>query len=456
MLFSAILGIVGLFGVGRIQVITAQCSVDAHKVFLDGQIKALSIQMLGDEREMVSRAGANDLPAVDKYDADFRKSADNALTFVNENLPLARTEGGKRVLRGMQTSILSIGQNHQELYQICRSGNLARAPEFLAAKVTPPLLDMVEGADTIVGLANGLVVSSGAKAEAIVLQTRWEIAILLVLSVAVGFVLFAVVRQINSALARSLTEMAQSADHIASAAAQVSSSSQSLAQAASEQAASLEETASSSEEINSMSRKNTENTQSMASQVGESQNVCAATNRQLDEMIVSMDQIHASSGNISRIIKISDEIAFQTNILALNAAVEAARAGEAGMGFAVVAEEVRNLAQRSAQAARDTATLIEDCMSKASSGKLKTDQIATAIRTIIEGFSNVKTLVDEVALASEEQSRGLDQIARSINQMEHVTQTTASSAEEGAAAAEELHAQSDTLKGIVSQLDSML
>jgi methyl-accepting chemotaxis protein len=261
---------------------------------------------------------------------------------------------------------------------------------------------------------------------------------------------------LNKQVGRAVSELTEGAEQIASAATQVSSSSQSLAQGSSEQAASIEETSASSEEINSMARKNMDNSRSTAALVGQSQEMFTKTNRQLEEMIVSMDEINESSGKISKIIKVIDEIAFQTNILALNAAVEAARAGEAGMGFAVVADEVRSLAQRSAQAAKDTAILIEESISKSNGGKIKVDQVASAIRGITEDSSKIKTLVDEVSLGSEEQSRGLEQIARAITQMEQVTQTTAANAEESAAAAEELNAQSEALRDVVARLNAMV
>ncbi len=169
-----------------------------------------------------------------------------------------------------------------------------------------------------------------------------------------------------------------------------------------------------------------------------------------------MDGINASSEQIAKIIKVIDQIAFQTNILALNAAVEAARAGEAGAGFAVVADEVRNLAQRSAQAAKDTASLIEDSIAKSQAGKLQVDQVATAIRTITAEASKMKVLVDEINLGSHEQSKGIGQISNSIHQMEKVTQSNAAAAEQTASAAQQLLAQSNSVKEVVDQLTSMV
>jgi methyl-accepting chemotaxis protein len=264
------------------------------------------------------------------------------------------------------------------------------------------------------------------------------------------------VRSINSTLLQVARELGNGAEQVSTAAGQVASSGQSLAQGASEQAASLEETSSSSEELASMTRKNAENSQQAAEFMTAMSQRVAQANHSLGEMMTSMRDIGTSSGKISKIVKVIDEIAFQTNILALNAAVEAARAGEAGMGFAVVADEVRNLAQRSAQAAKDTTGLIEDSIARAGEGSKRLSEVAASIEAITAGASKVKTLVDQVDASSKEQALGIEQISKAIVQMEQVTQRTASNAEESAAAGEALNDQSQTLLGVVERLQSIV
>jgi methyl-accepting chemotaxis protein len=264
------------------------------------------------------------------------------------------------------------------------------------------------------------------------------------------------VQGITRTLATAVGELAEDADQVQGAAGQVSNSSQSLAQGASQQAASLQETSASSEEINAMARKNSENSREAADLVTGSQQKFLQTNRSLDHMVIAMGDINTQSDKIAKIIKVIDEIAFQTNILALNAAVEAARAGEAGMGFAVVADEVRNLAQRCAQAARDTAQLIEDSIAKSNDGKARVDQVAIDIRAITGEFGKVKTLVDEVNQGSQEQTRGIEQVAQAIVQMQQVTESTAAGAEQSAAAAQQLSAHSVSLKDVVGRLTALV
>jgi len=271
----------------------------------------------------------------------------------------------------------------------------------------------------------------------------------LLLASGIGFV---TIRTVNRRLRTTSDALESGASQVAAAAAQVSSSSQSLAEGASEQAASLEETSASLEELSSMTKRNAESAQEAKALSNQTRAAADTGAVDMEAMKAAMDDIKTSSNDIAKIIKSIDEIAFQTNILALNAAVEAARAGEAGMGFAVVAEEVRNLAQRSAQSAKETAAKIEVAISKSEHGVRISAKVAQSLGEILEKARQVDTLVAEIATASGEQNQGLGQLNTAVGQMDKVTQANASSAEETASAAEELNAQSQVMRENVGDL----
>ncbi|MDD2707833.1 MAG: methyl-accepting chemotaxis protein [Verrucomicrobiae bacterium] len=305
------------------------------------------------------------------------------------------------------------------------------------------------------------------------------------MAVVVGFiiaVIFALVlsRGIADPVKRVARALASGAENATTTAEQVSNASQQLAGGAAEQAASLEETSASLEQMASMTKKNAENAQFAKDQATQARTVAdtgTVEMKELNEVMESikvsmsemnnaMNAIKTSSGDISKIIKTIDEIAFQTNILALNAAVEAARAGEAGMGFAVVADEVRGLAQRSAQAAKETAEKIEDSIRNSehgvrSSEKVGHDLLAAVqkatdvdhrLKEIVSRVHRVDELVAEIAVASQEQSQGITQIDNAVNQMDRVTQSNAANAEQTASASEELKVQAAALKNSVREL----
>ncbi|MES2695730.1 MAG: methyl-accepting chemotaxis protein, partial [Verrucomicrobiota bacterium] len=224
----------------------------------------------------------------------------------------------------------------------------------------------------------------------------------------------------------------------------------------SEQAASLEEASASLEEMASMTKRNADSAQTAKDLSAQTRTSADTGAAHMDEMRRAMDAIKASSDDIAKIIKTIDEIAFQTNILALNAAVEAARAGEAGMGFAVVAEEVRRLAQRSAESAKETAAKIEDAILKSEHGVTISGSVAQSLSDIVTKAREVDTLVAEIAHASREQSQGIDQLNVTVGQMDKVTQSNAGTAEETAAAAEELTAQAASMRTAVDHLEILL
>ncbi len=264
------------------------------------------------------------------------------------------------------------------------------------------------------------------------------------------------VRSITKPLNRIIEGLNEGANQVSSAAGQVSSSSQSLAEGSSEQAASIEETSASMEEMSSMTTKNAENASHADTLMKEANSVVSTANSSMDELTNSMDDISKASDETSKIIKTIDEIAFQTNLLALNAAVEAARAGEAGAGFAVVADEVRNLAMRAADAAKDTAQLIEGTVKKVNGGSELVASTNEAFGKVAESSETVGSLVAEISEASKEQSSGIDQVNTAINEMDKIVQQNAANAEESASASEEMNAQAEQLKEYVGDLVALI
>lgn len=322
--------------------------------------------------------------------------------------------------------------------------------------------------------------------DAVMAKTMKTMALvcLVLLGVAgVGFHFFSE-RFVSAPLNKAINNIGLGASQVLSASSELSATSQKLAEGASEQAASLEETSASLEEIDSMTKRNSDSAELGVKLSKEARETAAAGLDRISELSHTLDSIklavaemqatvaesQASSQEISKIIKTIDEIAFQTNLLALNAAVEAARAGDAGMGFAVVADEVRALAQRSAQAARDTSNKIESAVKRSERGGVASSKVvkslseveatAQSIQQVFTGIVNqIKSLdgvIAEIAAASKEQSQGISEVNMAVSQMDKVTQTNAASAEENAGSSEEMNAQAVTLQGIVGELQTVV
>lgn len=279
---------------------------------------------------------------------------------------------------------------------------------------------------------------------------------IIVTLIVIVVVTLTIVKEIVTSMDRITADLGSSSSEVSAASSQLEAASQRLAEGTTEQAASIQETSSTLEETSSMVQQNRDNTQQAAMLAKKSKEYANKSNDEMVKMTSAMDDLKKSSSEISKIIKVIDEIAFQTNILSLNAAVEAARAGDAGKGFAVVAEEVRNLAQRSAQAAKDTTVIIESNISMSENGARIAREVQESINQIDDQSRKVSELLDEISVATDEQAQGVGQINKAIAQMEVVLGANAQTAEESASASKELYGQTITMNEIIERLNVLV
>jgi methyl-accepting chemotaxis protein/methyl-accepting chemotaxis protein-1 (serine sensor receptor) len=461
--FAAMLALVLLTSGGALLVtrslnddLDRAAGVTARKQYLAGQASAATAEMAGSEQGSVLAEMLSDKAHSAQYQETFRARAAVLQKTLDELGQLAQGGETESIVKNLNQQASMVLQGHEELSRSVASDKMDAALDIFSQKVLPRLDEIGKAAASLVDQQSRELAAASADSASKSSRTTAVTVTLTLLALGVGAGVFVIVRQTSGSLKMLSAKIAESAAQVANASKQVSAASQSLAQGASEQAASLEETSASTEEIVSITRRNADHASEVAALMEKTSEDSSESNRALDLMVEQMKEIDGSSHKIARIIKVIDEIAFQTNILALNAAVEAARAGEAGLGFAVVADEVRNLAQRCAQAARDTAALIEESIATSGDGNAKLDQMAGAVRSVTQSAVRVKALVDQVNLGSQEQARGMEQIARAIVQMEQVTQKTAAGAEQSASAGAELDGHASMLRDLVHEMHSMV
>jgi len=382
-------------------------------------------------RENVEKAGAKFLESCKKLTTVLVRNEDKALcTEMMEVYPAYI--GGVREAMDLAA--------HQKDKEAMEAINKARQ---MGTKLDAGLMKLVT---TNNELAAKAVEQSGINYHRARLMVLSAIGIGLTLSITLGWI-------IARWFTKALLEVAAIADAVASASQELAAASETLASGAQEQASSLEETASSLEEITGTIQQNADNAQQANQLAGNSREVAEKGGDVVSKAVHGMNEINASSKRIADIITTIDEIAFQTNLLALNAAVEAARAGEQGRGFAVVAGEVRNLAQRSAGAAKEIKSLIQDSVGKVDTGTHLVNQSGQTLADIVTSVKRVTDIVSEIAAASREQAGGIEQVNKAVTQMDQVTQANASQTEELSSTAEALAGQAAQLQHVVSRFN---
>jgi methyl-accepting chemotaxis protein/methyl-accepting chemotaxis protein-1 (serine sensor receptor) len=421
-----------------------------------GRLTTALSDMKAAEAEFILFSSLNDTAKVQAAQADFQDGSGRMEAAMREVRPTLQTSTSTGALENLQRGHAALNGHFQQMVQLCAAQKCNEALTIHGQQALPLTDEMSRTAAQLTEEQRLRLAEAAHGASAKWSQSLWITLILIAAAATIGIAVFLVLQSINSKLRQFATRMAENATQITSAANAVSGSSAELAEGAFKQASSLEETSATTEELAIMTKKNAENARSAFELALQGEQRVGEANRTLQQMETSMSDINGSSNKISKIIKVIEEIAFQTNILALNAAVEAARAGEAGLGFAVVAEEVRSLAQRCSQAARDTASLIEESISRTNEGSTNLGEVARAISGITEASDRIRTLVDEVNMASQEQAKGIEHVSSAVMQMSQVTQRSAGNSEKGAAAGKQMASQAEMMNEIVYELRALV
>lgn len=418
----------------------------SHRLLAQNQDKAFLLEKqidhlnwLGKVDELFSRDGVAKLEVeTDDHKCGFGKwfYSDKVQAMLQEGTPEAQ------LLKSLEAPHRRLHESAIEIGQAYSAGDLARAKQVYKSKSLPAYGEIKELLTKIRGLEDKDIATENQQLAKAITAINISTGTLSLFGMIFGILAaFFITRGITVPLIQAINGITESSGQVDHASSQIADSSQMLADGTSAQAAAIEETSSSMEEMASMTKQNADNAGQADTHMKKVSQVVAEATATMQDLTRSMSEITKASEDTQKIIKTIDEIAFQTNLLALNAAVEAARAGEAGAGFAVVADEVRNLAMRAAEAAKNTATLIEGTVEKIGDGSDLVEKTSAAFSQVSGSTEKVGTLVDEICGASKEQAHGIAQINKAIADLDRVVQQIAASAEESASAAEELHGQ---------------
>lgn len=454
-LIGVIIGLLGIVGMKSVQRSFSDLTDHYMMASLElSQANTAFEQANGDIKDLVVETEALGIGHLAENLEKSRKIMDDKLTAYEK--ALVSKEGRTRLAK-LKEKLAQYTPIANETAELGKTMKKEEASQMLYGQLAPVVTELRDMFSAMMSRSNAQVQEELADNNAAVNR----IAVIMFISTVVGLILsFGLALLLTRSITRPINNVAaglsEGAEQVASASAQVASASQNLAQGNSNQASSLEETSSSLEELSSMTKRTADNAAQAKAMMAEARDIVARVSRHMEDMANAIKDITKSSEETGKIIKTIDEIAFQTNLLALNAAVEAARAGEAGAGFAVVANEVRNLAMRAAEAAKNTSNLIENTIQSVHNGNNLTNSTLTAFKENIAISDRVGVLIDEIATASQEQAHGIGEINTAVASMDKVTQESAANAEESASASEEMNAQAEQMKVFVQELIAVL
>ena len=401
---------------------------------------------------------ASDEGVKQKQKDGFAKAKADLTDTLNKIEKTLTTDKGRETFAGLKETLTAVVQLSEKAIALDAAKKHQDMADVIINEILAPQSKMLQQLESFASLGLELAVKEGAVASEAASGGKTLLLFLGTIASALGLLMaFFITRSIIKPINRVVGGVTEGAEQVASASAQVATSSQQLAEGASEQAASIEETSSSLEEMSSMTKQNADNAKQANQLMTQSKETVTQAAQSMGMLTTSMGEISKASEETFKIIKTIDEIAFQTNLLALNAAVEAARAGEAGAGFAVVADEVRNLAMRAAEAAKNTANLIEGTVKKVKEGSDLVEKTDREFREVFQSaWKDPLQLVGEISAASFEQAQGVEQVNKAVGEMDKVVQQNASNAEQSAAASEEMNAQAYQMKEFVEELRLMV